>query len=166
MATNLVNPTSSLTAGTPLSVSGVAAATFTGIPPSARIIIITLDSVVISSASAYEIRIGSGSIDTTGYNSAANYGVSAGQFVYSTSGFVLLPANQTGVGIAQNGNALLVKNSDDVWTSFSGVTNATTQLNMGGAGRKPLSGSLDRISLVNQGAVNFSSGNVNIVYLS
>lgn len=152
------------TAASPLSVSGVAAATFTGIPSWARAILVSLDSVVISSASAYEVRIGSGSVDAAGYDSAANYGINTGQFVYSTTGFVLLPANQTGAAIAQQGNILLIRNNNNVWTSFSGVTNVTTQLNMGGSGRKSLAGVLDRISLTNQGAVNFSSGNVNIGY--
>jgi hypothetical protein len=125
------------------------------------------NGVSTSGTSPLEIRIGSGSIVSTGYASGAftpntlNTG--------STTGFILTAANYAAAAYAGSITLLLQNQASNVWVS-SGVIADTAAPSSYGAGNSSggfvaLSGALDRVRITTTGGANtFDAGSVNIMY--
>jgi len=154
-----------LTRGTPVNTTSGTAIDFTGIPSWVKRITLSLNAVSTSGTSLPEVRIGSGAIDATGYESTCNFGVMTGYFATSTTGFILLPATGQAAAYNQCGAIVLNNVSGNIWQSFSLVGSLGTQVTTSGSGIKTLSGTLDRIRLTTQnGTDTFDAGSVNIFY--
>jgi len=174
MATDLVNPISGITPsqlsqpftrGTAVNTTSGTAIDFTSIPNWVKRITLSLNAVSTSGTSLMEVRIGSGSVDATGYESTCNFGVTTSYFATSTTGFILLPVAGQAAAYNQCGAIVLNNVSGNIWQSFSLVGSLGTQVTTSGSGIKTLSGTLDRIRLTTQnGTDTFDNGSVNIFY--
>lgn len=137
---------------------------FTGIPSWVRRITIALNAVSTNGSSSFQVQIGGGSIETTGY---------AGSFVSLTSsaaaanpiagaGFTL------GISTASagfSGTITLVNVSGNVWVASWTVGASGIAYGWVGGGTKSLSALLDRIRLTTlNGTDLFDAGSVNIIY--
>lgn len=140
---------------------------FTGIPSWVKRITVMLNGVSTSSTSLWQIQIGAGSVDTTGYKSATgaqNVAGSALGIGTATTGFVLtlgVTAAQTSQGIVT-----LVTLGSNIWLSNGIVNNIdSTAYQNTSSGGKTLSGTLDRVRLTTvNGTDTFDAGSVNILY--
>jgi hypothetical protein len=154
-----------------VSVAGTAQATtsgtsfdFTGLPAAVKRIIVMFDGVSLSSTGDFLIQIGdSGGIEATGYTStSAAFNSSATSAVAPTTGFGIVGALDTRT---LTGHMTITRLTGNIWVaSHSGLLNTSTGVS--GAGRKELSGELDRVRLTNTntGANSFDAGSVNILY--
>lgn len=175
MATDLVNPISGITPsqlsqpftrGSAVATTSGTAVDITGFPSWARIIILSFAGISTNGTSLLELRIGSGSVDSTGYDSVASFGVAGGQFVSSTSGFVLTPSTAASAAALQNGSIILFNSSGNVWQSQSNISAASSVVCSAGSGLKSLGGTLDRVRLTTQGGTDtFDAGSITPLYL-
>lgn len=155
-----------LTRGTSVATTSGTAIDITGFPSWARIIILSLAGVSTNGTSLLEVRIGSGSVDSTGYDSVASFGVTGGQYVSSTSGFVLTPSTAASAAALQNGSIILFNSSANVWQSQSNISAASSVVCSAGTGLKSLGGTLDRVRLTTQGGTDtFDAGSITPLYL-
>jgi hypothetical protein len=156
----------------PLTISASVATTsgtaidFTGIPSWAKRITVMLNGVSTNGASPIEIRVGSGSIASSGYESRGSY-IENANFCYtgaSTSGFKI--DKLTDAGELRVVTATLVNISGTTWlfASIGANINGAGQTLTGG-GNVTLSGALDRIRLTTvNGTDTFDAGSANIMY--
>jgi hypothetical protein len=164
----LVNVTGTLApivSGTAVASTSGTSIDFTGIPSWAKRITVMFNSVSLSGTSNILIQIGSGSIVTTGYNSATatavNGGASSG--ATSTAGFV------EAAGAAANvicGQAIISNISANLWVSSHshGFTNVAAA-SCGGGISPTLSDTLDRVRVTTvNGTDTFDSGTINILF--
>ena len=148
------------------STSSTTQVSFTGIPSGTQIIIVNLDEVVASSSNQVLIRVGSGSMSTSGYTSGGGNFNGTEVTATSTVGFLLAGDDNfngdplSGIGILTLNNA-----STNTWSwSFSGAT-TTSAIGCVGGGSIALAGALDRVSIFITGEFNFASGDINIRYM-
>jgi len=138
---------------------------FTGIPSWVKRITVMLSGVSTNGTSNQIIRIGSGSIDTTGYASTAvTVAAGASYSVNSfTAGFVL-NASQ-GASSIFAGSIVLTLLGSNIWVSNGNISITNSEFSNISAGTKTLSGTLDhvRITTVN-GTDTFDAGTINILY--
>jgi hypothetical protein len=150
----------SLTATTPSSTSLL----FTGIPSGVKRLTILFKAVLTSGTSDMLVRIGSGSITTSGYvSSGGAFSGSNGTGINSsTTGFLIREAG--GPGFTVSGTMTIATLGSNVWVSSSIVKGSAAQIMCGG-GDVTLSGDLDRVNftMVN-GTDTFTSGSINILY--
>jgi hypothetical protein len=152
-----------ITSGTSVATTSGTAITFTSIPSWVKRITVMLNVVQGSATSPFMIRIGSGSITSTGY-AGYTYTASA-NFTSATTGAQL----QTGVSSTQPTNTVMtiVNISGNTWL-FNGASAITS----GGANISSfciyslaLSGVLDRVQLTTaNGTDTFTAGSINILY--
>ena len=124
-----------------------------------------MNQVSTSGVSIPEVRIGSGSIDVTGYNAGATLagGTNQATGVNSTSGFALEPA--PGAVTTRNGHVVLTHMGSNIWICSSVVGRSDINFSHFSGGSKTLAGVLDRIRLTTQnGTDTFDNGSVNILY--
>lgn len=137
---------------------------FTDIPSWVKRITVMLHGLSVSGTSHLLVQIGSGSIQTSGYVSAAGYagGSSSAGSVTSTAGYIVHNGNIANLQYLQ----MYITNFNEfTWNSaYTGMINPTGYLVSGGGG-VTLSGSLDvlRITTVN-GTDTFDAGTVNVMY--
>jgi len=156
-----------LTSATAVTTSSGTAIDFTSIPSWVRRITVMFNAVSTNGVSPFEIRIGSGSIDSTGYASGAftPNTINTG----STTGFILTAVNYAAAAYAGSITLLLQNSASYIWVS-SGVISDTVAPNSNGGGNssggvKTLSGVLDRIRITTTGGANtFDGGSINIMY--
>jgi len=168
------NVTGSLTAGGSLNLATAVATTsgtaidFTGIPSWVKRVTVVFSGVSASGTSNYLLQIGSGSVLTTGYDSAASSfnDVNTG----STSGFILTAGNVV-VASTVSGVVVLagINPSTNTWVSSGNVSNTANPPVNGAShlsgGNRALSGALDRVRLTTvNGTDTFDAGSVNIMY--
>lgn len=136
---------------------------FTGIPAWVEKITVLFNAVSTNGTSFVQVQLGSGSVTTSGYYSAASDIVSSVTTSTSTTG--LLFTKNAGAVDVRVGTMTLINISGNIWiaTSTSVLTNAGVS-NLS-AGNITLSGTLDqvRITTVN-GTDTFDAGTVNILY--
>jgi hypothetical protein len=155
------------TSGTAVASTSGTAIDFISIPSWVRRITVMFNAVSTNGVSPFEIRIGSGSIDNTGYASGAftPNSINTG----STTGFILTAANYAAAAYAGSVTLLLQNSTSNIWVS-SGVISDTINPNSSGGGNpsggvKTLSGVLDRIRITTtSGANTFDNGSINIMY--
>jgi len=140
---------------------------FTGIPSGTKRITVMFGGVSYNASANPLIQVGSGSVTTTGYTSAAGDYVPTANFLSSTSGFVL--AGATGLGSAANniyGQIVLTNITGNVWCSASNISAyGAVTITATGAGMVTLSGVLDRVRITSvAGTSTFDAGSINILY--
>jgi hypothetical protein len=149
--------------GTAVTASGTSI-DFTGIPSWVKRITVMFNGVSTNSTSNLLVRVGSGSITTTGYVSTS-YQVTTSSLSWGTStvGF-----HFQGNSAASIYNGVMVLNNfgNNTWTSFQSVANVPANVTYNGAGiSSSLSGALDRISITTvNGTDTFDAGSINILY--
>ena len=109
------------TSGTSVASTSGTAIDFTSIPSWVKRITLSLAGVSTNGTSILEVRIGSGSVDATGYDSACSFTGLAGGFVSSTTGFVLTSLSAASAAASQNGSIVLLKTTGNTWQSVSNI---------------------------------------------
>jgi len=140
---------------------------FTDLPSWIKRVTVMLQGVSTNGTSLPQIQIGSGSFSTSGYASAANYGIGAGQFTGTvTSGFVLEPSGGATAANLRSGSVILTLINSNTWVSQGVIYSSSLTFNNMSAGASPaLGGALDRIRLTTVlGVDTFDAGSVNILY--
>lgn len=138
---------------------------FTGIPSWVKRITVMLNGVSTNGTTPLYIQVGSGSIATTGYQSAgtSNTGVSVASTRNGSGGFYLSGNRST--TDASYGAYTLTYYGANIW-AFSGVTGMGTSANvvsMAG-GIVTLGGTLDRVRFTTENGTDaFDAGSVNIL---
>jgi hypothetical protein len=139
---------------------------FTGIPSSAKRITMMFNGVSTNGSSIPIVRIGSGSIDTTGYLSTGVQLVDAATVnaLTDTTGFQIRYANAS---LFINGSIILTTMGGNIWVVQGCMSNsvAGTGYAYMTSGAKTLSGALDRVQLTTVGGTDtFDAGSMNILY--
>lgn len=154
-----------ITSGTAQASTSGTSILFTGIPSWAKRITVMLSNVSTSGINAILVQIGSGSITTSGYNSAFLTAIDAvvPAVKSSSAGFILVTdtAADARTYVMQ---ILLVGSNTYVETSTSGGLTNRVVAGSGG-GSVTLSGALDRVNITTVGGTDtFDAGTINILY--
>jgi hypothetical protein len=149
-------------------VSGTAQATtsgtfkdFTGIPSWVKRITVVFSGVSTNGANAMLVQVGSGSVQTTGYNSGLWSGTSTN--ITANTGFIASISNSS---LGFSGIMTLIQVSPNNWVE-TGISSVATTANIGYQciGTVLLSGPLDRVRFTTNGSTDtFDTGSVNIIY--
>jgi hypothetical protein len=152
-----------LTSGTAVASTSGTSIDFTSIPSWVKRITVMFTGVS-TNGSGIRLQLGSGSAQTTGYNSI--YFVTdvstASNSTNSTSGFELSSFAASGTLYGQIVFCLLGSN---IWVGLGGYTNPVANRTLGISGGVTLSGVLDRVRITTiNGTDVFDAGSVNILY--
>ena len=163
--TNWKSGKQTITSGTAVSASGTSV-DFTSIPSWVKRITVMFSGVSTSGTSLIQLQIGSGSVTTTGYNSAAGYGVSATQYVSSTTGFAIDVSGGATAAALRYGTYVITLLGSNTWSGVGGTYSTAAATNTSGSGcSSALSGTLDRIRITTvNGTDTFDAGTINILY--
>jgi len=155
-----------ITAATAVASTSGTSIDFTGIPAWVKRITVMLQGVSTNGTSFPQIQIGSGSFSTSGYVSAANYSIGAGQFTSATTGFVLEPSGGATAANLRSGSVIFTLINSNTWVSQGIIYSSSLTFNNMSSGASPaLGGALDRIRLTTiNGTDTFDAGTVNIIY--
>ena len=157
--------TQKIVQGTSQATTSGTSITFTGIPSWVKRITVMLNGVSVSGTSQIQVQIGSGSITTTGYTSAAsNAQGTALAVVTSATGFTTGGANATNLHYT---TFSIVNPSGFVYLcSGNGNINSSGTFSVYYAsGTVTLSGIIDRLRITTvNGTDTFDAGSVNILY--
>jgi hypothetical protein len=173
----LTTPTlsSPVTSGTPSGVGVLTSDTaktatgtsvdFTGIPSWVKRITVMFNGVSTNGSSFVLVRVGSGSIQTSGYDSTASAGANVGQYHSTTAGFFSTYPAQASNGVLKGTMVLTLLNSN-TWVQSGNISDSAYQLvNSGSSGSVTLSSTLDRIRITTvNGTDVFDAGSINILY--
>lgn len=153
--------TSQTTASTTITVVGV---DFYNIPSTAKRITVMFNGVSVSGTSVIQVQIGSGSITTTGYVSAASILSNTTVSSSVTSGFALL--QQNAATYAHSGHAVITNISSNIWVQSGVFSNSNTAaFTSTSGGNISLGGTLDRIRITTvNGTDTFDAGSINIMW--
>jgi hypothetical protein len=154
-----------ITSGTAVASTSGTSIDFTSIPSWVKRITVMFNGVSTNGTSAMQVQIGSGSVTTSGYATAAGSGPSA------ASPTVVQPT--TGFYVVADGNAAYIRHGHVVFTNVSG--NIWTASGCGGesvggrfwttGGTLTLGGTLDRVRITTvNGTDTFDAGSINILY--
>lgn len=148
-----------ITLGTAQNTTSGTSINFTGIPSGVKKVTIMLKEVSTNGTSPLLLRIGNGSVITTGYTSEAS---NRATDLTATNGFILHPS----LLAADKSTGVIVLNhfGSNIWIS-SGVVNRNPSAISMSAGQITLGGVLDRLTLTTSGGVDtFDNGSINISY--
>jgi hypothetical protein len=141
---------------------------FTSIPSWVKRVTVMFDGVSTNGTSPVLVQIGdSNGIEVTGYNSASQYGVSAGagQLITSTAGLILEPTGSLATSTLRYGSMIVSALGSNTWVEQSGIYSTSAGTSVQGSGAKTLSGTLDRVRITTvNGTDTFDAGSVNIMY--
>jgi hypothetical protein len=151
-----------LIAGTAQTASG-SSVDFTGIPSWVKRITVSISGLSFAAAGAGVVRIGSGSLETSGYTSnTMNFTTTPGISTTSqTNGFGTFATNGNSTTI--NGMFVLVNVNSNLWLMNQQTFRATDGIGVIGSGFISLGGSLDLLSVVATTST-FDAGTINILY--
>jgi len=155
VSTNIVS-------GTAVSASGTSI-DFTGIPSWVKRVTLMLQGVTTNGTSIYQVQLGAGSIQTTGYSAQYTYNGGSNNGFSISTGFGIY--NDT-AGQTINGQIIfsLLNAATGLWVA-SGSVGASNNYIRPSAGSKTLSGTLDRIRLTTvNGTDSYNAGSINILY--
>lgn len=156
-----------LTLGTTVATTSGTAVDFTGIPSWVKRITVMFDSVSLSGTSAFLIQLGSGTVQTTGYNGAggsiSNAAVNVTGFVNSTSGVPVQAAVAAGLW---SGVFTICFLGAGKWAIQGTVSSSTASTGINSSsGSVTLSTPLDRVRITTvNGTDTFDAGSMNIMY--
>lgn len=149
--------------GTPQTPSGTTA-DFTGIPSWAKKITVMFNGISTNGTSPHQLQLGSGSITSTGYNSAVTMLNGSGSGL-STSTTGLLMAAPAASGDACIGVAVLTLMTGTTWTCHGTGYRTNNSGTYQFSGIITLSGTLDRIRLTTvNGTDTFDAGSFNVMW--
>ena len=149
-----------ITSGTAVASTSGTSIDFTGLPAWVKRVTVMFNGVSTNGTSHMRVRIGSGSLQTTGYVSLAlvtNDSNTTGG-ITDTTGFIMFS------NVAANtliGQMVITNVSGNIWVESYQTRNSGTQIG-GGGGNVTLTGALDRLSLVSTDT--FDAGTINILY--
>ena len=148
-----------ITSGTAQASTSGTSIDFTGIPAGVKRITVMFNGVSTNGTSQVEVRIGSGSVVSTGY---ASYGSTNGSNISSTTGFVTTYTMSAAYSIIGKMEICLVSGT----TYVSGSVLTLNPLNAtSGAGNVTLTGVLDRVRITTvNGTDTFDAGSINILW--
>ena len=157
-----------LTLGTVVASTSGTSIDFTSIPSWVKRITVMFSVVSTNGASDYLVRIGSGSVDATGYLGTSLRLVSGATVagVNYTTGFGINNGTQAASYVSNGSITLsLLNSSSNLWVAsgvFAGSDSATNAVS---AGSKTLSGAVDRVRITTvNGTDTFDAGSINIQY--
>lgn len=150
-----------IVSGTSVTASG-ASVDFTGIPSWVKRITLQLDGLSYAAAGAGNIRIGSGSLSTSGYaGSTAGFTNAATSVNAATTGFGSLTTSTAASSII--GTYVITLIGSNTWVCIGQATRVGDTNVIFGMGSITLGGTLDRLSVV-ASTSTFDAGTVNILY--
>ncbi len=130
---------------------------FTGIPSWAKRITICFDQVSTNNTNPVQVQIGSGSVDTSSYQSVCSY---SGTGITSTSAFLVGGVNSTD---ARSGSMVLTNMGSNKWVATSNTTSGNIVFVSGGVHQ--CGSALDRVRITTTvGTDAFDGGNINITW--
>lgn len=139
---------------------------FTSIPSGTKRITIAINGWSHSSGSnnALLIQIGSGSVDTTGYLSAASVTLASSttNAAAFTTGFAA--TTQGAASVVLHGIITLQHVGSNIWVMSSVLGSNNTVATYAGGGNKTLAGALDRVRITTDLGATFDAGSVNVLY--
>ncbi|MFA6040612.1 MAG: hypothetical protein WC733_03835 [Methylophilus sp.] len=136
---------------------------FTGIPSTAKIIVIASAGSSLSGTSSFLVQIGNTTFTTSSYVSTSNQynAASTTSGVSSTAGFVINSGSATNVF---SGAMTLIHITGNVWVSYHNGKLSTTNVCSGG-GDISLGAVLDRVRITTvNGTDTFDAGSFNVIY--
>jgi len=148
-----------ITSGTAVASTSGTSIDFTSIPSWVKRITVMFNGVSTSGTAFIWVQIGSGSVETSGYNSVFQGSTSSGT---ATASFVV---GSSAAADVRCGTVVLSTTGSNLWVASSviGITSAT--LTQQGGGAKTTSGVLDRIRITtSNGTDTFDAGSINILY--
>lgn len=148
--------------GTAVTASGTSI-DFTGIPSWVKRITVMFNGVSTSGTSPYLIKIGSGSILTSGYNGCAQNQQACIILASNTTGFPLMPTVLA--AYSYYSTQVLSNFTGNTWSLSGQIIPTSGNINWSTGTNASLSGVLDmiRITTVN-GTDTFDAGSINIMY--
>jgi hypothetical protein len=162
--TTITAPSNIIKSGTAVASTSGTSIDFTGIPSWVKRITVMFNGVSTNGTSLPQIQIGSGSVDTTGYVSVVS-SFGAGVAANSTTGLL---ANAAGnAAYVLTGLVTISALGSNLWIGSTVTTTdpASGNFTNSGAGRKTLSGTLDRLRITTvNGTDTFDAGSINILY--
>jgi len=152
-----------INSGTAVASTSGTSIDFTGIPSGSKRITVMYNGVSTNNTSNWLIQIGSGSIDTTGYQSTSSYAQSGNlaSSANSTAGFLVTFGSSA--TYTHSGHYVLTLLGSNIWIG-SGIVSPNTTYAYFGSGNKTLSGILDRLRITTVTPDTFDAGSVNILY--
>lgn len=140
---------------------------FTGIPSWAKKITVMFNGVSTNGTSGMTVRVGNGTIQTTGYSSSSSAFVNGASPSVSTlfsNGFVIYDDNVSDLTTLTMEICLFYGNK--YISVHRGMANGSTRTaSKNGSGSVTLSGPLDRLRITNNdGTSVFDAGQINIMY--
>lgn len=153
-----------LVLGTRTNTTSGTALNYTSIPSWAKRVTIMFDGFSTNGTGAPLIRIGSGSVDTSGYSSAtASLQGSTGAAATYTDGFSILSSGGN-ASYLYHGAVTLTHMGGNVWAA-SGCLAIPSVAVLFVGGSKGLSGALDRVQITTSGGVDtFDAGYINVAW--
>lgn len=152
-----------LTLGTAVATTSGTSIDFTGIPSWAKRITVMFNGVSTNGTSNWQVQIGAGSIQTTGYSSSNSSG-SGGVTSNSITSGHFLAGNITAAAVF-SGQLVLTSMGSNLWVVTSMLASVGSAGFYIGGSSVALSGTLDRIRLTTvSGTDTFDVGSVNILY--
>ena len=155
-----------LTSGTAVASTSGTSIDFTSIPSWVKRITVMFNGVSTSGSSAYQIQLGSGSVDATSYVAivtsiqSTNASVSGA----ATGFYVTTSANMTAANNVQ-GAIILSLLGSNIWVGTGSLARDGFTTMFYTAGSKTLSGTLDRVRITtSNGTDTFDAGSINILY--
>ncbi len=152
-----------IVSGTAVASTSGTSIDFTGIPSWVKRITVMF-SGVSTNGGGLRLQLGSGSAQTSGYNSIyfVTTTTGASNATNVTSGFDLASFSATDSLFGQIVFCLLGSN---IWTGLGGFTNPNAVRTLGVSGAVTLSGTLDRVRITTvNGTDTFDAGSINILY--
>jgi hypothetical protein len=154
------------TLGTSVATTSGTAFDFTGIPSTAKLIIINFHEMSLTSGDNFYVQIGdSGGIETSGYIATSAYSGATASYTSDTTAYTIV----NGAG----GNSsifsgicfiTLADSTNNTWVSSHTGKMATNYVVYGG-GSKSLSSTLTQVRITRSGANTFDAGKLNIMYI-
>ncbi len=153
-----------ITIGTVVNTTSGTAIDFTGIPSTAKQIVISFDGVSTATNSNFYLQIGdSGGIETSSYKSTGSLIGGASASSNADTGGFYFNSNNSSFGYSGLYILSLLDSSTNTWSAFGYVISDAPTTFFGG-GSKSLSGVLDRVRFTTAGAATFDAGKINIQY--
>jgi hypothetical protein len=149
------------TLGTPVASTSGTSIDFTGIPNSAKYIVINMISISTNGTAGLIVQIGTSSgFETTDYISVTSTGNTR------TDGFLLQPSMGAASTYLSQVHLVLSNATTNTWTSSAATDEITNAVLQNSVGKKSLSAVLDRIRVTTINSVNtFDAGEINIAYI-
>ena len=136
-----------------------------GIPSWVKRITVTLQGVSTNGSSQVGLQVGSGSVQTSGYN-GTGWGGAVTSFATTSNWSAIAYTNDAGTAAAtRSGTFVLTLVSGNTWGITAVLAQSDTARTMGGAGFVTLSGTLDRVRITTvNGTDTFDAGSVSVMY--